>query len=42
MANKKLPSSSGYFNKEMQAILKKGEAKASGKKKSTSTKKRGK
>lgn len=36
MAEKKLTSSSGYFNKEMLAILKKGEAKASGKKKSTS------
>ena len=31
---KKLPSSTGYFNKEMQAILKKGEAKP---KKKTST-----
>ena len=42
MANKKLPSSTGYFNKEMQAILKKGEQKSSSKKKSTSTKKKGK
>ncbi len=41
---KKLPSSSGYFNKEMLAILKKGEEKtASGKKKSsTGSKKKGK
>lgn len=40
---KKLPSSSGYFNKEMLAILKKGEAKSSsGKKKSTSSNKKGK
>ncbi len=37
MAEKKLTSSSGYFNKEMLAILKKGEAKASAKKK-TATK----
>ena len=36
MANKTLNSSSGYFNKEMLAILKKGEAKSS--KKSDSTK----
>ena len=36
---KKLPSSSGYFNKEMLAILKKGESKT---KKSTSAKKKGK
>ena len=27
MAGKKYPASTGYFNKEMQAILKKGEAK---------------
>lgn len=33
MAGKSLPSSSGYFNKEMLAILKKGEEKP---KKSTS------
>ena len=44
MAGKTLPSSSGYFNKEMLAILKKGEAKApkkqsSGTKKSTGKKK---
>ena len=43
MAGKSLPSSTGYFNKEMQAILKKGEAKAPAKKttgrKSTSKKK---
>lgn len=40
---KKLPSSSGYFNKEMLAILKKGEGKSSsGKKKTTSSKKKGK
>ena len=38
---KKLPSSSGYFNKEMLAILKKGEGKtASSKKKTTSSKKK--
>lgn len=37
----KLPSSTGYFNKEMQAILKKGEAKTP-KKKTTSTKKKSK
>lgn len=39
---KKLPSSSGYFNKEMLAILKKGETKtkkATGRK-STSKKKK--
>ena len=43
MANKTTPSSKGYFNKEMQAILKKGESKSeSGKKKSTSTKKKSK
>lgn len=36
MANKTLPASTGYFNKEMLAILKKGEAKQSGKKKTTS------
>ena len=41
MASKSLPSSTGYFNKEMQAILKKGEAKTtSGKKKTTSSKKK--
>lgn len=39
MANKSLPSSSGYFNKEMLAILKKGEAKQSGKKKTTAANK---
>lgn len=37
----KLPSSTGYFNKEMQAILKKGEGKTT-KKKTTSTKKKSK
>lgn len=44
MASKKLPSSTGYFNKEMQAILKKGESKTtSGKKKSSAgSKKRSK
>lgn len=42
MASKSLPSSTGYFNKEMQAILKKGEAKSSGKKKNTGSKKKGK
>ena len=40
---KKLPSSSGYFNKEMLEILKKGEQKSSGKKKGSSgSKKKGK
>ena len=42
MAGKTLPSSNGYFNKEMLAILKKGEekpAKKSSTKKSTSKKK---
>lgn len=29
MANKTLPASTGYFNKEMLEILKKGEKKAS-------------
>lgn len=38
MATKKLNSSTGYFNKEMQAILAKGETKKS--KKSTATKKK--
>lgn len=43
MASKNLPASTGYFNKEMQAILKKGEQKSSGKKKgSTGSKKKGK
>ena len=37
MASKKLPVSSGYFNKDMQAILKKGEKPAA--KKSTAAKK---
>ena len=32
MAGKKYESSSGYFNKSMQAILKKGEEKAPSKK----------
>lgn len=31
MANKTLPSSKGYFNKEMLAILKKGETKSTNK-----------
>jgi hypothetical protein len=35
MANKTLPSSSGYFNKEMLAILNKGEKKASSSKKTS-------
>lgn len=41
MANKTLPSSNGYFNKEMLAILNKGEAKKQSKptKKSTTKKK---
>ena len=40
MAGKSLPASSGYFNKEMQAILKKGESKSTtGKKKATGKKK---
>lgn len=38
MANK-LPSSSGYFNKEMLAILERGEAKKSTAKKANTTKK---
>lgn len=42
MANKTLPSSNGYFNKEMLAILEKGEKKSSAKKKSTATKKKSK
>lgn len=43
MASKSYPSSSGYFNKEMLSILKKGEKKtSSGTKKSTGTKKRSK
>ena len=33
MASKTLPSSGGYFNKEMLAILKKGEEKTTSKKK---------
>lgn len=32
MASKSLPASVGYFNKEMQAILEKGESKSTGKK----------
>ena len=39
MANKKMTSSTGYFNKEMQAILKKGESKKGGSKKSSEKKK---
>ena len=39
MASKKLPSSAGYFNKEMLSILEKGEKKTSSKK-STGTKKK--
>ena len=42
MANKTLPSSKGYFNKEMLAILKKGETKGTNKnteKKQTNKKK---
>ena len=35
MASKTLPASTGYFNKEMLDVLKKGNAKPSGKKKST-------
>lgn len=42
MASKTLPASTGYFNKEMQAILNRGETKTSGKKKGTSAKKSGK
>lgn len=38
MANK-LPSSSGYFNKEMLAILERGEAKKSTTKKANTAKK---
>lgn len=41
MASKTLPASTGYFNKEMLDILKKGNAKPSGKKStSTATKKK--
>lgn len=40
MANKTLNSSSGYFNKEMLAILKKGEAKTANKSTSTAAKKK--
>lgn len=43
MASKKMASSTGYFNKSMQAILKKGEEKAPSKKtaaKKTTTKKK--
>lgn len=43
MAGKKFTSSTGYFSKEMQAILKKGEEKAPRKKtaaKKTTTKKK--
>ena len=36
MAEKKLNSSSGYFNKEMLAILNKGEKKTTSKKTTTS------
>lgn len=32
MASKQLPASTGYFNKEMLAILKKGESKSTSKK----------
>lgn len=32
MANNKLPASVGYFNKEMLAILEKGESRSSSKK----------
>lgn len=39
MANKTLKSSSGYFNKKMLSILKKGEAKAPAKKQATPKKK---
>lgn len=39
MASKKMPASTGYFNKEMLAILKKGETKKSTAKKSSSKKK---
>ena len=45
MASKVLPSSNGYFNKEMPAILNKGEAKkkaSSSNKKSTSSNKKNK
>ena len=37
---KKLTSSTGYFNKEMQAILEKGKKKTPVKKKSPATKKK--
>lgn len=35
---RKLPASNGYFNKEMLAILKKGEAKSTTAKRKTTTK----
>jgi len=38
MAGKTLPSSSGYFNKEMLSILKKGETKKTPAKKKTTSK----
>lgn len=40
MAAKKMNASTGYFNKEMQAILKKGEAKAKPTAKKTTSKKK--
>ena len=44
MANKELPASVGYFNKEMLAILEKGESKSTSKepaaKKSSNKKKK--
>lgn len=40
MANKSLPSSSGYFNKKMLAILEKGEEKTPKKTTKKSTKKK--
>ena len=35
MTSKELPASVGYFNKEMQAILEKGESKTTSKKQSS-------
>ena len=39
MAAKKMPASTGYFNKDMLAVLKKGETKKSTAKKSSGKKK---
>ena len=42
MATKKLPSSKGFFNKEMLAILNSGETKKKSATKKTATKKKSK